>query len=223
VRVRRTRSGSACPGSCEHLMRGDRVADSNYAVLELRHQVSALPQAGLITRLRLDAALYDPPPKREPGLLGRLRLKGDWRPPLEAMLADEDTTRSQRTIERWYGDAPRGVEAATNSVVWSHSGKPPLLLRWVLRRVPQNARFASSRDKKAPRAILTLEASMRFNSCILREAFQLLPCNPWVTGYASCKSRRPLQKSNEPYVSFIILSSFIICVDQLSRCILPFK
>jgi hypothetical protein len=84
------------------------MVDSSYAVLELCHQVSALPQASLITRQRLDAALYDPPSKREPGLLGRRRLKGDWRPTLEAMLADEDTTRSQRTIERWYGDAPRG-------------------------------------------------------------------------------------------------------------------
>jgi hypothetical protein len=154
------------------------VADSSYAILELHHQVSALPQASLITRLRLDAALYDPPPKREPGLLGRLRLKGDWRPPLEAMLADEDTTRSQLTIERWYGDAPRGVEVATNSVVWYHSGKPPLLLRWVLLRVPQNARFPSSRDKKFPKAILTLGASVCVNSCVLREAFQLLLCNP---------------------------------------------
>ncbi len=82
------------------------VADSSYAVLEWLHQVSELPRASLITRLRLDAARYDPPPAREPGQLGRARLKGDRRPTLEAVLADEDTLWSQLTVERWYGDAP---------------------------------------------------------------------------------------------------------------------
>jgi DDE superfamily endonuclease len=72
------------------------VADSRDAVLELLHQVSALPRASLITRLRLDAALDDPPPNREPGQLGRPRLKGDRRPTLEAVLADEDTTWNER-------------------------------------------------------------------------------------------------------------------------------
>jgi hypothetical protein len=112
------------------------VADSSYAVVELLHQVSELPRASLITRLRLDAARYDPPPTREPGQLGRPRLKGDRRPTLEAVLADEDTMWSQLTIERWYGDAAREVEVATDRAVWYHSGKPPMLLRWVLIRDP---------------------------------------------------------------------------------------
>ena len=112
------------------------VADSSYAVLELLHQVSELPRASLITRLRLDAALYDLPPKREPGQLGRPRLKGARRPTLEAVLAAEETPWLKLTIERWYGDAPREVEVATDSAVWYHSGKPPMLLRWVLIRDP---------------------------------------------------------------------------------------
>ena len=115
------------------------VADSSYAVLELLHQISALPRAHLITRLRLDAALYDPPPNREPGQLGRPRLKGDRRPTLEAVLADEDTTWRQLTIERWYGDAPREVEVTTDTAVWYHSGKPPIRLRWVLMRDPHKS------------------------------------------------------------------------------------
>ena len=112
------------------------VADRSDAVLELLHQVSALPRAHLITRLRLDAALYDPPPHREPGQLGRPRLKGDRRPTLEAVLAAEETTWRELTIERWYGDAPREVEVATDTAVWSHAGKPPMLRRWVLIRDP---------------------------------------------------------------------------------------
>jgi DDE superfamily endonuclease len=38
------------------------VADSSFAVLELLAKVKTLPCASMITRLRLDAALYDPPP-----------------------------------------------------------------------------------------------------------------------------------------------------------------
>ena len=64
------------------------VTDSRCAVLELLHQVSEWPRVSLITRLRLDAALYDWPPARELGQLGRPRLKGDRRPTLEGVWAD---------------------------------------------------------------------------------------------------------------------------------------
>jgi hypothetical protein len=110
------------------------VADSSYAVLELLHKVSELPRAHLITRLRLDAALYDPPPAREPGQLGRPRLKGDRRPTLEAVLADQETLWNPLTIEPWYGDGPREVAVATDTAVWYHAGKPPVPIRWVLIR-----------------------------------------------------------------------------------------
>jgi hypothetical protein len=112
------------------------VADSSYAALELLHQVSKLPHASLITRLRLDAALYNPSPAREPGHIGRPRLKGNRRPTLEAVLADEETPWSQLTIEPWYGDGPHEVDVATDTAVWYHAGKPPVPIRWVLIRDP---------------------------------------------------------------------------------------
>jgi hypothetical protein len=49
------------------------VADSSFAALELLDKVKTWPRASVITRLRLDAALYDPPhpvnrgPKADPG------------------------------------------------------------------------------------------------------------------------------------------------------------
>ncbi|MBV8359264.1 MAG: transposase, partial [Deltaproteobacteria bacterium] len=52
------------------------VADSTYAVIELLKQVSDTSEVSLITRLRLDAALYDPAPARAPGQYGRPRKKG---------------------------------------------------------------------------------------------------------------------------------------------------
>ena len=98
-----------------------------------------LPRASVITRLRLDAALYDPPPHRAPGTKGRPRLKGNRRPTLEAVLADEKTQWSKLTIEHWYGEGPREVEVATDTAVWYHAGKPPVLIRWVLIRDPKSA------------------------------------------------------------------------------------
>ena len=53
------------------------------------------------------------------------------------MLADEKTPWSTLTIDHWYGKGPREVEVATDTAVWYHTGKPPVAIRWVLIRDPQ--------------------------------------------------------------------------------------
>jgi len=113
------------------------VADSSFAALEWLALVARLPRVSVITRLRLDAALYDPPPPRNPGHIGRPRLKGQRRPTLEAVLADDKTQWRKLTVDDWYGEGPREVEVATDTAVWYHSGKPPVAIRWVLIRDPQ--------------------------------------------------------------------------------------
>jgi hypothetical protein len=65
------------------------VADSSFAGLEPLDKVKTLPHTSMITRLRLDTALYSPAPYRQPGTNGRPRLQGKRRPTLEAMVADE--------------------------------------------------------------------------------------------------------------------------------------
>ena len=113
------------------------VADSSFAVLELLDKVKTLPGASVITRLRLDAALYDPPPHRAPGTKGRPRLKGKRRPTLETVLAAERTVWTTLLVAQWYGARPRAVEVATDTAVWYHTGKPPVVIRWVLIRDPK--------------------------------------------------------------------------------------
>jgi len=113
------------------------VADSSFAALELLDKVATLPRASVITRLRLDAALYDPPPPRKPKTMGRPRLKGKRRPTLEAVLADKRTQWTTLRVEQWYGKGPREVEVATDTAVWYHTGKPAVAIRWVLIRDPQ--------------------------------------------------------------------------------------
>jgi hypothetical protein len=113
------------------------VADSSVAALAWLALVARVPRISVITRLRLDAALSDPPPPRAPGQRGRPRLKGKRRPTLEAVLAEEQTQWTKLTMDEWYGAGPREVEVATDTAVWYHSGKPPVAIRWVLMRDPQ--------------------------------------------------------------------------------------
>jgi hypothetical protein len=111
------------------------VADSSYAALELlawgaRHTVT------VITRLRLDAALYEPAPARRPGQPGRQRLKGARVPKLTERLTDAHTP--WQTVQlAWYGGPERRLQLATGTAVWYKSGKPPVAIRWVLVRDPK--------------------------------------------------------------------------------------
>ena len=112
------------------------VADSTYAVLELLADAARLLHpVTVVTRLRLDAALYDPAPPREPGTKGRPRVKGERQPTLATRLLDPATVWETLTIP-WYGGATAQVEAATGTALWYHPGAPTVALRWVLLRDP---------------------------------------------------------------------------------------
>ena len=113
------------------------VADSSFAVIDLLNQVSGLAGGSLITRLRLDAALYDPAPERKPGQMGRPRLKGARRPTLKKLLLDRRRKWVKLPIDNWYGGGKREVEVCTDTAIWYHTGLPPVQIRWVLIRDPQ--------------------------------------------------------------------------------------
>jgi hypothetical protein len=128
------------------------VADSSYAALELLAWCTrqARPVA-VITRLRLDAALYAPAPVRRPGQRGRRRLKGKRLPSLAQRL-EQTKTRWQTCRLTWYGGEVRRLELATATAVWYHSGKPPVAIRWVLVRDPKK-RFE-------PQALLSTDLTL---------------------------------------------------------------
>jgi hypothetical protein len=111
------------------------VADSSFAALELLAAVRE--QVTVVTRLRLDAALYEPAPKRRPGQTGRPRKKGKRLPTLEQVAASAQTRWQRLTVHGWYGEPERVVEVATGSCVWYHAGKPAVPIRWVLIRDPE--------------------------------------------------------------------------------------
>ena len=119
------------------------VADATHAALEFLAACRAWPNpVTVVTRLRLDAALYEPAPPRRPGQLGRPRLKGKRLPTPAAIAADPATAWTGVTVANWYGCGERAVETATGTAVWYHAGRPAVPLRWVLVRDPQG-KFAT--------------------------------------------------------------------------------
>jgi hypothetical protein len=107
-------------------------------VITLLWRVRQLPNPiACNTRLRLDAALYEPVPPRQPRQMGRPRLKGQRLPTLAHVLRDATTSWQTVTVRGWYGEVERVVELVSATAVWYHSGMSPLPIRWVLVRDPQ--------------------------------------------------------------------------------------
>jgi hypothetical protein len=110
------------------------VTDSSFAVFVLLDRVSRLKNVSLITRLRMDAQLYDFAPERKPGQMGRPRIKGARRPSPQQRLADPKTKWKKVKIEGWYGGGERQVEVYSETCLWGTTGKPYVPIRWVLVR-----------------------------------------------------------------------------------------
>ena len=111
------------------------VGDSTYATLELLFFCQALFEPVIFTtRLRLDAALYEPAPPYAGW--GRPRKKGKRLPTPQQVLDAPETSWTTVTL-RWYDGQTRDMELTSDTAVWFHAGKPPVPIRWVLIRDPQ--------------------------------------------------------------------------------------
>lgn len=126
------------------------VADSGFAVLGLPASLGRRG-ATCITRLRPDAALYDPAPPRLPGTNGRSRPKGGRLPNLSEVLADAGTGWRRVVVPGWYGEGERAIDFCSATAVWRHGGMPIVPIRWVPVRDPLG-RFA-------PQALLCTDAA----------------------------------------------------------------
>lgn len=120
------------------------VGDSTSAALQWLDAVRGA--ACMMTRLRLDAALYEPAPPRTPKHNGRPRKKGARWPTLAQVMTDPATHWQTVTSAHWYGQGSRRMQITSATAVWSHTGLPPVPIRWVLRRDPAG--------KLAPQALL---------------------------------------------------------------------
>src|SRR5258708_3463686 len=89
------------PSRVSPWMRGRRlvvVADGTSAVLAFVLKMSHLPLVNVVTRLRLDACLYDPAPVRAARKRGRQALKGKAQPKLASRLTDPTTPWKKQAV-----------------------------------------------------------------------------------------------------------------------------
>ena len=108
------------------------VGDSSFGTHELANSISK--HGTLISRLRLDANLFDLPP--ETNKRGRPRIKGEPLPKLTSYLNAADECWTKVTPSHWYGAKEKTLEIISGTGLWYRTGTPPTLLRWVLVRDP---------------------------------------------------------------------------------------
>jgi len=112
------------------------VGDGAYAAVALGHLCRRQRRpVRFVSRLRLDAALYDRPAAPPPGKRGRKPQKGAPLPKLADRVADPQTVWQPLTVP-WYGGGTKALEVVTDTALWHRRGAAPLPLRWVLVRCP---------------------------------------------------------------------------------------
>ena len=110
-----------------------------------------------ISRLRLDARLFDEPGPQPPGKRGCKPKKGKRQPSLNQRLKDPRTKWRKISIP-WYGGKELEIEIAAGASLWHTPGFDPLPIRWVLVRDPLGqfdpTAFFSTDQTLAPLQIL---------------------------------------------------------------------
>lgn len=126
------------------------TADSSYSALELLSAVK--DKAVLITRLRLDAALYAAVPQRKAGQAGRKRLKEERLPTLKERLTGPGLDWQSVLVPQWYGQKDKKMQLTSGTALWYHSGMEPVPICWVL--------LKDTAGKGGPAALLSTDLSM---------------------------------------------------------------
>lgn len=133
------------------------VMDGEFAALELLHALRS--RMVVITRLRRDARLFDPPGEWD--RRGRPALKGDRQPTLAARTTDP-ATRWRRIVQasRAGWRSAGWIEYTAGTALWHHPGKPIVPILWVLVRYPDGRRepeaFLCTDTTASPREVLDL-------------------------------------------------------------------
>lgn len=110
------------------------VADSAFSCREIckaciKHNVI------FCTQLRLDASLYDFPPRKANKERGRPRIVGARLPNLETLINDKKQ-RWVRLFVPWYNDKSKELDVLTGTCLWYHNTVGGVPIRWVLTKDP---------------------------------------------------------------------------------------
>ena len=167
------------------------VGDSSFGTHELASSISK--HGTLISRLRLDANLFELPP--ETNKRGRPRIKGVPLSKLECYLNAADECWTKVTPSHCYGAKEKTLEIISGTGLWYRAGTPPTLLRWVLVRDPDGkmdpqAFFCTDTDWIQPKSSRTSQSDGKWRSLFRR-------CAP--TSELKPNANGPRKRSREPH------------------------
>lgn len=106
------------------------VADSAFACFDILY-ACLKRKINIISRLRLDARLYDFLPEVITEKRGRKRVAGEVLPKLSE-LAKKDITEWKEITVRWYGGKTKTLYIQTGKCLWYYVGFCPVPINWVL-------------------------------------------------------------------------------------------
>jgi hypothetical protein len=114
------------------------VGDGSYAAIVLVQRCQRLKKpVKLVSRLRLDARLFDFPSPQPKSKRGPKPKKGDRQPKLSQRLEDPETVWKKLKLIL-YGKE-HAIEFVTGLSLWHTPGQDPVPLRWVLVRCPEDS------------------------------------------------------------------------------------
>jgi hypothetical protein len=132
------------------------VVDGGFAAVALALACRE-SQVVMVSRLRLDAALYHPPVPQPPSKRGRKPTKGSRQRSLQVWAARTDTPW-QETVVDWYRGQRKRLWVFSRPALWYTAGWPPVAIRFVLVRDPegelQDAAFFCTDLQATPEQIL---------------------------------------------------------------------
>lgn len=132
------------------------VADASYACYKL---LDGLPdKINMITRLRLDARLFDFPAPRPKGKRGPNRIVGERQTTLEQRLIDPQTNWKEITVSNWYGERKKTLWICSDKAIWYKASFAAVTAQWVLIKDPE--------DKLRPMALICTDLDLSTHQII---------------------------------------------------------
>jgi hypothetical protein len=132
------------------------VVDGGFATVALA-LACTISEVVMVSRLRLDAALYHPPEPQPTGKRGRKPTKGARQRSLRVWAARSDTPWESVTVD-WYRGERKPLQVFSRTALWYTSGWTPVAIRFVVVRDPDgrlaDAAFLCTDLQASPTQIL---------------------------------------------------------------------
>jgi hypothetical protein len=142
------------------------VADSSFSAIALLRDLA--PHLAVVTRLRLDACLCQPPPPRRPKVRGRPPVKGARLPSLAERVRNPRTSWRRIAIDGWYRRTIRRLDIASGTALWYHPGMR-VAIRWGPGQCPERCATRVARRSRRPSSAPTCtpnRPTSRAGSCV---------------------------------------------------------